>query len=80
MRQLAKDEVAEMEEHRCKIVASEMEDSRLKSLPNSEPIQLDDPRYEGLRTRDTIKIEDCRFNSVAIAMEDPRCRSMHVTW
>jgi hypothetical protein len=69
-----------MVEHRCKIVASEMEDSRLKDLLNSKSIQVEDPRYKGLRTLGAIEIEDCRFNSVAIATEDPRCRSMLVTW
>ena len=77
---MAKDEVVEMEEYRCKIVASEMEDSRLKSLLNRESVQLEDPRYKSLHTRGAIEIEDCRFNSVAIAMEDPRCQSMLVTW
>ena len=80
MRRLANNEVAVMEEHRCRIVASEIDDSRLKSLPNCEPIQVEDPRYRGLRARCAIEIEDSRFNSVAIAMEDPRCRGMFVAW
>jgi hypothetical protein len=51
-----------------------------KEQLDSQPIQMEDPRYEGLHTRGGIEVEDCRFNSVAIAMEDPRCRSKLVSW
>jgi hypothetical protein len=68
-----------MEEHRCKIVASGMDDSRMKGPLFSGPMQSEDPRYSTLPTHGAIQMDDCRLNGVTIAMEDPRCQSLRVT-
>jgi hypothetical protein len=68
-----------MEEHRCKIVASGMDDSRMQGPLFSGPTQSEDPRYTRPPTRAAIQMDDCRLNTVAIAMEDPRCQSLRVT-
>ena len=69
-----------MEEHRCKIVAAEAEDSRCTRLLNSVQIGMDDPRCESLHTRMVLLIEDRRANSVAIQIEDPRCAGLQTKW
>lgn len=74
------DEVAYMEEHRCKIVAAEMDESRCKSVLNGGLAEVEDQRYNGLRSRTALAIDDRRYYSVAIGMEDPRCKNLRMGW
>ena len=69
-----------MDEDRCKMVATEMEDSRCSNPLSGGLNRLEDPRYYGLRDRMTIDVEDCRCNSVGIQMEDPRCAGLQSKW
>ena len=61
-----------MEEHRCRIVATAMEDSRCSSSLNSGLIEVEDLRYKSLRSCSVIEVEDRRCNSAMIGMEDPQ--------
>jgi len=62
------------------MVAAGMEDSRCNNPLIAGLNQLEDPRYSGLPDRLTIDVEDCRCNSVAIQMEDPRCMGLQSKW
>ena len=67
-----------MEEHRCKIVATAIEDSRCVSLINDGILEMEDPCSISLQSRVVIEIEDRRCNSVAIRREDPRCQDLRM--
>jgi hypothetical protein len=69
-----------MDEHRCKIVATWMEDSRCQCLLNGVIVEIEDQRYQSLNLSAVIEIEDYRCNRVAIQMEDPRCNSLRPRW
>jgi hypothetical protein len=69
-----------MEEHRCRIAASVVEDFRCKSLLDSPQIVTQDPRYRCLYRRVGVEVEDSRCNSVAAETEDPRCRGLSLKW
>jgi len=53
-----------MEEHRCKIAAVGVEDSRCQSLVDGAVVEM----------------EDQRCNFVEMRMEDPRCSNLHARW
>lgn len=65
-----------MEEHRCRIAATVVEDFRCKSLIDSSQIAMQAPRYRCLYPRVDVEVEDSRCNSAAIEMEDPRCKGL----
>jgi hypothetical protein len=69
-----------MEEHRCRMVAMEVEDFRCKSLLDSALIVTRDPRYKSLHRGVDVEVEDSRCSSVAIEMEDPRCKGLSLKW
>jgi len=69
--------VTEMEDHRCIIVAMEMEDPRCKSLLHGLVHEMEDPRCESLRSV-AIGMEDPRCRIVAHVTEDPRCGSLRM--
>jgi hypothetical protein len=69
-----------MEEHRCKVVASAVEDLRCRLLLDSAPTVAEDPRCKYLHRRVEIEVEDSRCNSVAMEMEDPRCMGLSLKW
>jgi hypothetical protein len=69
-----------MEEHRCRIVATVVEDFRCKSLLDSSQIVMQDPRYRCLYRRAEVEVEDSRCSSVAAEMEDPRCKGLSLKW
>lgn len=77
---LPKNVEMDMEEHRCKIVATAMEDSRCMSSLNIGLFDVEDPRYIGLQHRVVIEIDDGRCNRVTIGMEDPRCQNLRMKW
>lgn len=62
------------------MVATAVEDFRCRSLHDSALIVTEDPRYTRLGTRLSVEIEDSRYNSVAVAMEDPRCQALSLNW
>jgi hypothetical protein len=72
--------VTRMEEHRCIVAATGMEDSRCQSLLDGVVVDMEDQRCTSLRPSAAIMIEDCRCKSVAIRMEDPRCNYLHTKW
>ena len=69
-----------MDEHRCKIAATGIEDSRCPSLLNGVVIEPEDQRCRSLNMSAVIEIEDCRFNRVTLQMEDPRCNNLRPRW
>jgi hypothetical protein len=69
-----------MEEHRCRIVAVVADDCRCKNRFDEAIIEAEDPRYRSLRCRVDIEVEDSRCNSIAVKMEDPRCRGLSLKW
>jgi len=69
-----------MEEHRCRIAATVVEDFRCKSLLDSSQIVSQDPRYRYLYRRVEVEVEDSRCNSVAAKIEDPRCKGLSLKW
>jgi len=69
-----------MEEHRCRMVATAVEDSRCKNLLDSASIVTQDPRYRFLHRRVDVEIRDSRCSCVAIEMEDPRCKGLSLKW
>lgn len=77
---LSGDEVTRMEEYRCRIVATGMEDSRCQSLLDGSVAEMEDPRCRSLHFSAAIEVEDCRSNCATILMEDPRCNNLHTRW
>ena len=75
-----KNMVMNMEEDRCRIVATRLEDSRCISSLNSGLSEVEDPRCMSLQSRVVIEIEDRRCNSVTIGIEDPRCQNLRTRW
>jgi hypothetical protein len=69
-----------MEEHRCRIAATVMEDVRCKSLLGSPQNVTQDPRYRCLYRRVEVEVEDSRCKSVAAEIEDPRCKGLSLKW
>ena len=69
-----------MEEHRCRMVALVVDDSRCKNLFDGAMIEAEDPRHSSQRWRVEIEVEDSRCNRIAIEMEDPRCRGFFSKW
>ena len=69
-----------MEEHRCKIAATWMEDSRCQSLLVGVVVEMEDRRCKGLSLASGLEMEDSRFTKVATRMEDPRCSSLRAKW
>jgi hypothetical protein len=69
-----------MEEHRCRMLATAVEDFRCSSLLDGALIATQDPRYQGLHRRVDVEVEDSRCSSVAIEMEDPRCKGLSLKW
>jgi hypothetical protein len=69
-----------MEEQRCKIVAAAMEDSRCQGSHMSGLVEAEDPRSASLQNRVVLEIEDRRYNSVTVGMEDPRCQHLRTKW
>ena len=69
-----------MEEHRCRIVATVVEDYRCKSLLDSAQVVTQDPRYKCLHRRVDVEVEDSRCSAVSSEMEDPRCRGLASKW
>jgi hypothetical protein len=69
-----------MEEHRCKMATTVVEDFRCKSLLDSAFIVTQDPRYKCLHRRVDVEVEDSRCGSVAIETEDPRCKGLSLKW
>jgi hypothetical protein len=62
------------------MLATAIEDLRCTSLFDSAVIVTRDPRYKCLHRRVDIEVEDSRCISVAIAMEDPRCKGLSLNW
>jgi hypothetical protein len=69
-----------MEDPRCKIVAIEIDDLRCRSPLNGVVIEIEDLRCKSLLNRVVLEIEDPRCSSVAIRMEDPRGKNLHLSW
>ena len=69
-----------MEDPRCKIVAIEMDDLRCRSRLNGVVIEIEDLRCKSLLNRVVLEIEDSRCSCVAIKMEDPRGKNLHLSW
>lgn len=69
-----------MEEHRCRMVAAEVEDCRSEVRFDGAMIEAEDPRHRSLRRRADVEVEDSRCNSIAVEMEDPRCRGLSLKW
>jgi hypothetical protein len=69
-----------MEDHRCRMEAAATEDCRCNYLLDSAMTTTHDPRYKSLRSRVGIEVEDCRYNSASIEMEDPRCKNLSSMW
>jgi hypothetical protein len=70
-----------MEEHRCKIAAVGVEDSRCQSLVDGAVVEMEDQRCQSLNFfRAVVDIEDQRCNFVEMRMEDPRCSNLHARW
>jgi len=69
-----------MEDPRCRIAASEMEDHRCGNLLSGVVIEIEDPRLESLFCRMALEIEDPRCMRVTVEMEDHRCKSLFMTW
>lgn len=69
-----------MEEHRCRIAAIEMEDSRCQSMLTGVVVEFEDQRCRSLNLRAEIEVEDRRCNRVENRMEDPRCASLRANW
>jgi len=57
-----------MEEHRCRMVATVVEDYRCKSLLGSAQVVTQDPRYKCLHRRVDVQVEDSRCSTVLIEM------------
>ena len=79
-KRLPNDVVIEMEDPRCKIVAIEMDDLRCRNSLNGVVIEIEDFRCKSLIDRVVLEVEDTRCNRMAIKMEDPRCKSLLMTW
>lgn len=69
-----------MDEHRCRMVATVVEDYRCKSLLDSAQAVTQDPRYKCLHRRVDVEVEDSRCSTVSSEMEDPRCRGLASKW
>lgn len=69
-----------MEEHRCKISASGVEDPRCEGLLGGVVAEMEDRRCEGLNPSLVNEIEDDRCNSVQFRMEDARCSNLLSRW
>ena len=69
-----------MEDPRCKIVAIEMDDLRCSSALHGVVIEIEDLRCKSLLNRVVLEIEDSRCSCVAIKMEDPRGKNLHLSW
>ena len=69
-----------MEEHRCRITATVVEDYRCRSLLDSAQVVTPDPRYKCLQRRMNVEVEDSRCSSFSIQMEDPRCKDLAPKW
>ena len=72
--------VIEMEDSRCKIVATETDDPRCKGLLIGVVTEMEDLRCKSLLDRVVLEIEDPRHNRVVIGMEDSRCRNLLIIW
>jgi hypothetical protein len=79
-KRMPNDEVIEMEDPRCRIAAIEMEDLRCRSSLNGVVIEFEDLRCKSLIDRVVLEVEDARCHRMAIKMEDPRCKSLLMTW
>jgi hypothetical protein len=73
-------EVNKMEDHRCRMEVSAIEDCRCNNLLDSATTKTEDPRYKGLHRRLEIEVEDFRCNRVVMKMEDPRCKGLSLMW
>lgn len=69
-----------MEDSRCKVTATRMENPRYKSLITGVVIEVEDPRYRSLYCHVTIEREDPRCKNTAMEMEDPRCKIRNRAW
>jgi hypothetical protein len=69
-----------MEDHRCKAVASAMDDLRCISIFGSAHISVSSPRYNSLGPTVDLDVEDDRCNFVQLEMEDPRCQNLASKW
>jgi hypothetical protein len=67
-----------MEDSRCKIAATTLDDPRCKSLLLGVAIEMDDPRCKSLLYSAVIGREDLWYGSGAREMEDSRCRNWHL--
>jgi hypothetical protein len=72
--------VNQMESHRCKMVAIEMDDPRGANLLGAVAIEVEDTRCRSLAEGYLIQVEDARYRHVAIKMEDPRCQNLRDKW
>jgi len=69
-----------MDEHRCKIAATRIDDRRCQRLLGSVVVEIEDQRCRSLNLSAVIEIEDCRSNLVTLQMEDPRCNNLRPRW
>jgi hypothetical protein len=73
-------EVNEMESSRCRMVAIEINDPRCSSLLAGVTIEAEDSRCRSLVEGLVLEVDDARCRHVAIRLEDPRCRNLHMMW
>ena len=69
-----------MEEHRCRVAATAVDDLRCRGSFDSTLIVDEDPRYACIDRRMDLEVEDSRCSSVAMKMEDPRCQGLSLKW
>jgi len=77
---LPDDVVIEMEDPRCNIVAIETDDLRCRYSFGGVVMEIEDLRCKSLIDRVALEVEDARCNRLATRMDDPRCKSLLMTW
>jgi len=68
-----------MEDPRCKIAATTLDDPRGKTLRPGVVNESEDPRCIGLPGSQAARSDDIWCTSVAVNMEDPRCKSWRMS-
>jgi predicted phosphoadenosine phosphosulfate sulfurtransferase len=70
----------DMEDYRCRIVATKVENPRYKQLITGVMIVQEDSRCKNLCFSLTTEVEDPRCKSTAMETEDPRCKVLNRMW